>query len=206
MPSPHRIAFALARKPYRILGFCSRIGTMISARFCKEAKLRRTDLLIGESHIGRWSYYTEWFIPNSTCLAPRRLSLDENMRAKEGGKETTGETVRRACRLYPSHGPLRFITSRSPLPCTLPCEKQSAWGGGWNSTALIVQQNEVHYKRCCVQSILITVLLQRLIVYCEIWICIFYLMVFGMILLYFKRSSAYAEHCGQENVTVNNIC
>ena len=27
-----------------------------------------------------------------TCLAPRRLSLDENVRAKEGGKETTGET------------------------------------------------------------------------------------------------------------------
>ena len=34
------------------------------------------------------------------------VSLD--MRAKEGGKETTG-----ACRLYPSHGPLRFITSHS---------------------------------------------------------------------------------------------
>ena len=27
-----------------------------------------------------------------TCLVPRRLSLDENVRAKEGGKETTGET------------------------------------------------------------------------------------------------------------------
>ena len=25
------------------------------------------------------------------CLVPRRLSLDENVRAKEGGKETTGE-------------------------------------------------------------------------------------------------------------------
>ena len=37
------------------------------------------------------------------------LSLDENMRAKEGGKETTGF----ACRLSPSHGPLRFITSHS---------------------------------------------------------------------------------------------
>ena len=47
---------------------------------------------------------------------PRHVSLSC---AKEGGKETTG-------RLYPSHGPLRLITSRSPLPC----EKQSAWGGG----------------------------------------------------------------------------
>ena len=31
-----------------------------------------------------------------------------------------------ACRLYPSHGPLRFITSRSP--------KRSAWAGGWPGT------------------------------------------------------------------------
>ena len=43
------------------------------------------------------------------CLVPRCLSLDENVRAKEGGKDTTGF----ACRLYPSHGPLRFITSHS---------------------------------------------------------------------------------------------
>ena len=43
------------------------------------------------------------------CLVPRRLSFDENVRAKKGGKETTGN----ACRLYPSHGPLRFITSHS---------------------------------------------------------------------------------------------
>ena len=41
----------------------------------------------------------------SDCLVPRRLSLDEDVRAKEGGKETTAETI-------PSHGPLRFITSR----------------------------------------------------------------------------------------------
>ena len=40
------------------------------------------------------------------------LSLDENVPAKEGGKVTTGETSF-ACRLYPSHGPLRFITSHS---------------------------------------------------------------------------------------------
>ena len=36
------------------------------------------------------------------CLAPRPLSLDENVRAKESGKET-----------YPSHGSLRFITGHS---------------------------------------------------------------------------------------------
>ena len=29
---------------------------------------------------------------NRTCLVPRRLSFDENVRAKEGGKETAGET------------------------------------------------------------------------------------------------------------------
>ena len=31
------------------------------------------------------------------CLVPRRLSFDENVRAKEGGKETTGETSGRSC-------------------------------------------------------------------------------------------------------------
>ena len=34
------------------------------------------------------------------------LFLDENVRAKEVGKGTKGE-------MYPSHGPLRFITSHS---------------------------------------------------------------------------------------------
>ena len=43
------------------------------------------------------------------CLLPRPVSFDETVRAKEGGKETMGF----ACRLYPSHGPLRFITSHS---------------------------------------------------------------------------------------------
>ena len=168
MLSLYRIAFAPAWKPYRIMGFCSHLRTDISARFCKRAKLRRTDLLIGESHIGRWSYFTEWFIPNSTWLVPRRLSLSMKMCAQRKAGRRQRARRRFACRLYPSHGPLRFITSRSPSPCTLPCEKQSAWGGGWNSTALIVQQNAVHYKRSYVQSILITVLLQRIIVYCEI--------------------------------------
>ena len=32
-----------------------------------------------------------------SCLVPRRLSFDENVRAKEGGKETTGETPGRSC-------------------------------------------------------------------------------------------------------------
>ena len=48
-------------------------------------------------------------IQNYNCLVPRRLSFDENVRAKEGGKKTTSV----ACRLYPSHGHLRFITSNS---------------------------------------------------------------------------------------------
>ena len=58
------------------------------------------------------------------CLVPRRLSLDENVRAKEGGKETTRE-----CRPYPSHGHLRFITSHSRF--ALASSKRSARGGGW---------------------------------------------------------------------------
>ena len=36
-------------------------------------------------------------MPLHLCLVPRRLSFDENVRAKEGGKETTGETSSRSC-------------------------------------------------------------------------------------------------------------
>ena len=44
---------------------------------------------------------------NPHCLEPRRLSLDENVRTKEGGKEETDI----ASLLSPSHGPLCYVTS-----------------------------------------------------------------------------------------------
>ena len=51
---------------------------------------------------------------------------------------------RKAGRRHPSHGPLRVITSRSPLPC----EKRSAWGGGWVSTIWIEwKENKVATRR-----------------------------------------------------------
>ena len=49
------------------------------------------------------------------------VSLD--MRAKEGGKETTGESVPFPWSLAVYH---QSLVSRSPLPC----EKRSTWGGG----------------------------------------------------------------------------
>ena len=64
------------------------------------------------------------------CLVPRRLSFDENVHAKEGGKETTGETSHRLLSVpFPwslaiHHQSLAFRTR-------LPCENRSAWGGGW---------------------------------------------------------------------------
>ena len=60
------------------------------------------------------------------------LSLDENLRAKKGGKDKTGETSLPL--IYsPSHGPLRFFTSHSHVTrVSRPplYEKRSAWGGG----------------------------------------------------------------------------
>ena len=41
-----------------------------------------------ERHISDRFCSTLWY----NCLVPRRLSLDENVREKEGGKERTGET------------------------------------------------------------------------------------------------------------------
>ena len=49
---------------------------------------------------------TQKLDPQGLSRTQTSLSLDENVRAKEGGKETTG-------RLYPSHGRLRFITSHT---------------------------------------------------------------------------------------------
>ena len=69
----------------------------------------------------------------SGCLVPRRLSFD--VRAKEGGKETTGF----ARYLDPSHGPLRFITSHSRCALASAMRKRSAWGGGWESSILDFQ-------------------------------------------------------------------
>ena len=65
-------------------------------------------------HLLNVSRFETYCMKNTISYLPRTktsLFLDENVRAREGGKETTGF----ACRLCPSHGPLRFITSRSPL-------------------------------------------------------------------------------------------
>ena len=73
----------------------------------RDHKLKSLVIII---RVGKWAIFVlnrvRCLRPQS-CLVPRRLSFDENVRAKEGGKETT------ACCLYPSHGPLRFITSHS---------------------------------------------------------------------------------------------
>ena len=63
------------------------------------------------------------------CLVPRRLSFDENVRAKEGGKETTGKALR-----LPPYTLLKVPCGSSPVTrvsrSPLPWEKRSAWGGG----------------------------------------------------------------------------
>ena len=61
---------------------------------------------------------------SSTSYPDVSLSTKMCVQRKAGRRQRARR--RFACRLYPPHGPLRFITSRSPLPC----EKRSAWGGG----------------------------------------------------------------------------
>ena len=41
---------------------------------------------------------------DTQAIVPRRLSCDENVRAKEGAKETTGETSGRSC--FQDGGPI----------------------------------------------------------------------------------------------------
>ena len=61
-----------------------------------------------------------WFAINIfCCLVPRRLSLDENVRAKEGGKETSAPF------------PWFFAAHHQSLASTINrLEKRSVWGGG----------------------------------------------------------------------------
>ena len=73
---------------------------------------KSTTLMVMRSSRDKFTRFVAKLAKVTDCLVPRRLSFDEKVCAKEGGKETTGET-RFACRLYPSHGPLRFITSHS---------------------------------------------------------------------------------------------
>lgn len=60
---------------------------------------------------GTIAYHHHYLHTNTceTCLVPGRSCLDENLRAKEGGKGKTGLTSL----LFPSHGPRRFVTSHS---------------------------------------------------------------------------------------------
>ena len=52
MFSRYQIAFARARKPYHKRLLFTYTNWLFLRDFCNEAKLRRADLLSGESHIG----------------------------------------------------------------------------------------------------------------------------------------------------------
>ena len=58
-------------------------------------------------------------LPSLPSLVPRRLSFDENVRAKEGGKETTGKALRlppyTLLKVPCGSSPVTRV-SRSPLP------------------------------------------------------------------------------------------
>ena len=59
-------------------------------------------------------------------------------------RKAVRDNGRDSCRLYPSHGPLRFITSRSPVPW----EKQSTWGGGWYSDVVKEDPSPNWLRKC----------------------------------------------------------
>ena len=58
---------------------------------------------------------------------PRTQTSLFDVRAKEGGKEITGETAVCTLPMVPCGSSPVTRVLRSPLPC----EKRSAWGGGW---------------------------------------------------------------------------
>ena len=78
-------------------GFQSLVGFRIPKAVFRIPKPRIPHFLtLGDPNLGaKWSQVFSKL--SIVCLVPRRLSFDENVRAKEGGKETTGETSGRSC-------------------------------------------------------------------------------------------------------------
>ena len=71
--------------------------------------------------------HTSTVVRGRGFLVHKRLSLSVKMCSQRKAGRRQIARRRFACCLHPSHGPLRFIANRSQLPC----EKRSAWGGGW---------------------------------------------------------------------------
>ena len=66
-----------------------------------------------------------WYKGGTPSYPDVSLSIKMCAQRKAGRRQRA--RGRFACRLHPSHGPLRFITNGSQLPC----EKRSSWEGGW---------------------------------------------------------------------------
>ena len=91
------------------------------------------------------------------CLVPRRLSFDENGRAKEGGKETTGETSGRSCfqdggksnadkyavfKISSALFILRILSKS--LPIHVVCMKRKLFSPHTLDSSIIMFTNELH--------------------------------------------------------------
>ena len=71
-----------------------------------------------------------WYKGGAASYPDVSPSMKMCAQRKAGRRQRTRRCF--ACRLYPSHGPLRFITNRSQLPCKNEApEEEEAEGGGW---------------------------------------------------------------------------
>ena len=75
------------------------------------------------------------------------VSLLMNMCAQRKAGRRQQARRRFACRQYPSHGPLRFITSHSFRARLCQCEKRSAWGRGCRETTSNDCKNSAFFFR-----------------------------------------------------------
>lgn len=92
-------------------------------------KVRRLPLVVSgvQGRICFTDYVADWVRNRRTVSAAScpDVSLDEDLRAKEGGKEKTGETSLQFC---PSHGPLRYVSCHSRFVLAS-VRKLGAWRG-----------------------------------------------------------------------------
>jgi len=114
----------------------------------KESK--RKHLLIDcscKNHLNNKNYKCCDSMLLMTSAIPRPLSLDEKFTCK-GRWE--GENRQEGLCLFPTYGPLNFVTSHFCVICILrlpPCKKWSTWGGG-RLMALPSHLWTVHWKFC----------------------------------------------------------
>ena len=139
------LSFYKAKTRLRIDWPFAEYGHMVQETPCYDAEgqEKQRDYIIQKANISNCIVS----LPSNNCLVPRRL-LSWWKCARKGRRE--GDNGRDALRLPSIPFPWSLavhhqsLVSRSPLPC----EKRSAWGGGWSNKVFFVPCDHIFQRAC----------------------------------------------------------